>query len=121
MASIIEDLTRTLRTGVGAWSSLLLVVVLGVAFIIAYVLWKRGTKSYQKRTMQVQPFLSGNSLAEPDEGHVGADNLLWGFTHALRNYYDMMEKGHTGSLNDYAAWFVLVFAFILIVITVGGA
>ena len=121
MAGLIEDITRTLRTGVGAWSSLIFIVVLVVAFLMAYVFWKRGNQNYQKRTMQVQPFLSGNALPDPEEAHLGADNLLWGFTHALRNYYDVMEKGHTGSLNDYAAWFVLVFAFLLIVVTVGGA
>jgi len=121
MTDIIDELTRTLESGFGSWSSLLLVLVLVVAFVLVYLFWRTGNQNYQKRTMQAQPFLAGNALSSLEEGHVPADNLFWGFRHALRNYYEVVEKVHTGSLNDYAAWFVLVLAFMLIVITIGGA
>ena len=121
MTNIIEKLTEGLKSGFGAWSSLVLVLVFLVAFLLVYIIWKKGNQSYQKRTMQVQPFLSGNALEDPEDGHVPADNLFWGFKHALRDYYKLAEEAHTGSLNDYAAWFVVVFAIMLIAITLGGA
>ena len=113
-------LITTLKTGAGYWSSLLLLVVMALCFLLAFWVRKQGNHDYHKRTMQTQPFISGNALSNPEDGHIGADNLFWGFTHALRHYYELAEAAHTGRVNDYAGWFVLVLAFLMIII-VGGA
>ncbi|HID71987.1 MAG TPA: hydrogenase [Thermoplasmata archaeon] len=121
MEDFLKELASSLKSGFGFWNPLLILLAFGVALLIVYYFWRTGNQSYQRRTMQTQPFFSGNALPDPVKGHVPADNLFWGFKHALRGYYQLAERAHNGLLNDYAAWFVVVFAFILIAITMGGA
>ncbi len=115
-----EDLVEPLWSQVGFWSSFAFLFVFLLAGGIAYLIWnKHNLKPSMKelKTDLTLPFVSGNAI-DP-EAHVGGDNLFWGFTQALKLYYDPVEKAHTGSLNDYAAWFIFVLAIMLIVI-VGG-
>ncbi|PJB21233.1 MAG: hydrogenase, partial [Euryarchaeota archaeon CG_4_9_14_3_um_filter_38_12] len=66
-----------------------------------------------------KPFLSGNPEPEKENVHIRAGNLFWGFTEALKDYYTPAVKEHTGIVNDYVYWFVIVLAVLFIIIGVG--
>jgi len=39
---------------------------------------------------------------------------------ALKGYYDPLVKIHTGDINDYSGWIVIMTAIILIIVEVRG-
>ena len=49
---------------------------------------------------------------------VGGGDLFWGLKHNFRHYFNVMDKAHSGIVNDYALWTVcaaalfIVYAFI---------
>jgi hypothetical protein len=111
-------LVTPLLTGYGVWNPVVWLVAFAAAFIIVYLLWKRGESSYKKGTEQERPYLSGN--AEPEKGavHIRASNLYWGYLQALKGYYDVLVPLHTGVLTDYMIWFVAVTALLLVIVGV---
>jgi hypothetical protein len=105
----------TLETGHGVWNALYWLLSLAILFLIVYVLYSRGEKTVKTSKDQGRPFLAG-SVTSKEKTHVRASNVYWGFTEALKAYYTSTRKGHTGTINDYVSWFILVLAFLFIVI-----
>jgi len=108
----------TLETTSGYWNAIIFVIVFVVIALIVYIIKSTGEKAYKKNTEQTKPFLSGNPEPEKEKVHVRADNLFWGFTEALKEYYKPAVKEHTGIVNDYVHWFVIVLAVLFIIIGV---
>lgn len=107
---------ETLSTGYGSWNPLFWVFAFAIALIIGWVIWRRGESSYKKDTEQVKPYLSGNPEPEKGDVHIRAGNMYWGFTEALKGYYDILIPLHTGILTDYMLWFLGVMAVMLIIV-----
>ncbi|MEA1994184.1 MAG: hydrogenase [Euryarchaeota archaeon] len=107
----------TLETGYGAWSALYWLFGLAVIFLISYIIYSLGGKTVRSQGEKGKPFLSGNETDKKGM-HVKGSNVYWGFIEALKPYYTPLKKGHTGNINDYVGWLVVVMAAVLIL--VGG-
>ncbi|MDV0443524.1 hydrogenase [Methanorbis rubei] len=97
----------TLTTGFGVWNPLVWLCVIAVALLFSWIIWRCGESDYDEDTEQTASYLSGN--AEPAKGavHVRAGNMYWGFTAALKSYYDKLIPLHSGIVNDYVSWFLI--------------
>jgi len=103
----------TLETGHGLWSALYWLLSLAVLFLIVYFIYSSGGKTVKASGDKGKPFLSGNEMFK-EENHVKSSNIYWGFTEALKSYYTPLKGEHTGDVNDYVSWFVVVLAVVLI-------
>ena len=108
------DLFQTLQTGAGAWNPLLWLVALGVALVVALAIRSRGRKDFREGVGR-KPFISGNEEPENAGAHIPASNLYWGFTEAMKTYYQKLVPLHTGIPTDYVAWLLGVMALMLVV------
>jgi len=99
-----------LESGSGVWNPLLWVLVLGVIFLLFYGLRGLGKSTFKRGTEQTKVFLSGNQETTPEEMHVKATNLYWGFTTSMKSVYAVLRKMHSGNMSDYVLWFILVLA-----------
>ena len=99
-----------LESGSGVWNPLLWVLVLGVIFLFFYGLRGLGKSTFKRGTEQTKVFLSGNQETTPEEMHVKATNLYWGFTTSMKSVYAVLRKMHSGNMSDYVLWFILVLA-----------
>jgi len=113
-----ETLLETLKTGSGFWNPLIWITAIVVAFLIMYILRGFGKKEYKEKTDQTQSFLSGNPEYEKEQMHIKSSNMYWGFTESLKWVYDVLFRMHTGDVSDYVLWFVIVMAFLFILIGV---
>ncbi|MBC7128559.1 MAG: hydrogenase [Thermoplasmatales archaeon] len=95
-----------------AWQPIIWIISFVVIAIVAYIIRASGKADY-KGGEQEKPFLSGNE-APKEEMHIGGSNIYWGFLHSLEGYYNSMKKMHSGIINDYVSWFVLITAIIFI-------
>ncbi|MHC2995120.1 MAG: hydrogenase [Candidatus Atribacteria bacterium] len=109
-----------LETGSGFWSAIIWVIVVLVIGGIVYYIRNKGEESYKKNTEQDKPFISGNPELSKEGSHISANHIYWGFTEALKNYYTPLVKTHTGNINDYAGWIVILMVIILIIVGVNG-
>jgi Trk-type K+ transport system membrane component len=109
-----------LETGSGFWSAIIWVIVALVIGGIVYFIRNKGEESYKKNTEQDKPFISGNPELSKEDSHISASHIFWGFTEALKAYYTPLVKTHTGNINDYASWVVILMVIILIIIGVNG-
>lgn len=105
-----------LSTGYGFWNPIVWLVVIAAALIVSFIILKAGRKDYSKDTEQVKPYLSGNDEPSASDTHVRGGNLYYGFTSALKGYYDKLIPLHTGILNDYIAWFLIGLVIIFVVV-----
>ena len=108
----------TLESGSGFWNPLLWILVVSVLFLLFYGIRGFGRSTYKKGTEQTKVFLSGNKEASPEEMHVKASNLYWGFTNSMKSLYSMLRRMHTGNTSDYILWFVLVLAVLFLIMGV---
>jgi hypothetical protein len=108
----------TLESGSGFWNPILWILVLLITFLLFYGLRGFGKSTYKKGTEQTKAFLSGNKEPSPEEMHVKASNLYWGFTTSMKSLYSVLRKMHTGNTSDYILWFVLVLAVLLLILGV---
>lgn len=104
-----------LESGSGFWNPLIWVLVVAVLFLLFYGLRGFGKSSYKKGTEQTQVFLSGNQETTPEEMHVKASNLYWGFVISMKSVYAALRRMHTGNMSDYVLWFILVLAVLFLV------
>ena len=109
-----------LETGSGSWSAIVWVIVVSVIWVIVYYIRSKGEKSYKKNTEQDKPFISGNPELSKEGSHISASHIYWGFTEALKGYYNPLVKMHTGNINDYSGWIVIIAVIILIMVGVNG-
>ncbi len=104
-------------TGSGFWSPLMLVAGLAIAIVIVYIIRSRGSNKRKNSGEQAMPFFSGNR--HPEEG-IGSENLYWGFFKSMERYYEFMRKMHSGIVNDYVFWLVLLAVVMLAAMAFGG-
>ncbi len=107
--------STTLYTGSGYWNPVVWLCALALLSLIAYLFWRRGEGAYRRGTEQTKPFLSGNAEPPKEQVHLRSGHLYWGYTNALRKYYEALVPVHTGIMNDYILWFLgaLAVTFIL--------
>jgi len=108
----------TLESGSGFWNPLLWILVVSVLFLLFYGIRGFGRSTYKKGTEQTKVFLSGNKETSPEELHVKASNLYWGFTNSMKSLYSILRRMHTGNTSDYILWFVLVLAVLFLIMGV---
>jgi hypothetical protein len=101
---------EVLRTGSGFWSALVWAATALGSFLIIWLFSRAFESGYKKGTDQTDPFLSGNPPAPGQR--VTASHIYWGFVEALKGYYQPLVRAHSGIVNDYLAWAVLVGAII---------
>ncbi len=102
---------------VSGWNPLVLILLALIVGVLVYMIYRLGNHSYKETKYKREPFLSGNSPADdPDSLHIGGSNLYWGFTRALKRYFEPLVRGHTGLLNDYLYWFVITVVVIMVVL-----
>jgi uncharacterized membrane protein (DUF106 family) len=97
----------TLATGFGSWNPLIWIVVIVIALLFSWLLWKLGETNYEENTEQTAPYLSGNAEPEKEAVHIRASNMYWGFTKTLSTYYNYLIPLHSGIVNDYISWFLI--------------
>ena len=107
-----------LETVGGYWNPIVWIIVAVVTGMAVLWIRNQGEDKYQKNTGQTKPFISGNPEISKEDSHVGASHIYWGFTEALKSYYQILVKLHTGNINDYSGWIILVMAIIFIIIGV---
>ncbi len=99
------------------WSPIVLILVIILTTLVAYLFYRMGQSEFEDTEHKGEPFISGNRPPKKaGDIHVGGDNLFWGFTRALRKYFDPLIKGHTGIVNDYLYWIICTLAVVLIFI-----
>ena len=103
------------------WNPLILLLTFLILLIMAYVFRDRGQRSYKKDTAQTKIFLSGEEEPDPEQSHVKAHNMYWGFFQALKRYYDPTIRAHTGIINDYILWFVSLIALTALIVFISGS
>lgn len=102
------------------WSPIALIIALLVLLVITFIFRNRGRESYKKGTSQAQIFLSGEAPPEPEQRHVRAHHIYWGFFQALKRYYEPAMEAHTGIVNDYIIWFTSIAALTALIVFVAG-
>lgn len=107
-----------LITGYGVWNPLVWLVVIAVSFVFAFAVYRLGEKDYDKDTEQTKPYLCGNDEPAKEDVHIKGSNMYYGFTNALKGYYDKLVPLHSGIINDYVSWFLIgvVVIFVLAVV-----
>jgi hypothetical protein len=108
----------TLESGSGFWNPLLWILVVLVTFLLFYGIRGFGKSTYKKGTEQTKAFLSGNQESSPEDMHVKASNLYWGFTSSMKTLYIGLQKMHTGNTSDYILWFIIVLAVLFLIVGV---
>jgi hypothetical protein len=106
--------------GYAVWAPLIWIVALVVIGVMVLIWRNRGQKGYKKGTAQTDIFLSGAKVPSEEERHVKSENIYWGFFESLKELYDAMMKPHTGIVNDYLLWFVVILAIIIPILVVAG-
>jgi uncharacterized membrane protein YphA (DoxX/SURF4 family) len=106
--------------GYAVWAPLIWIVALVVIGVMVLIWRNRGQKGYKKGTAQTDIFLSGAKVPPEAERHVKSENIYWGFFESLKELYDAMMKPHTGIVNDYLLWFVVILAVIIPILVVVG-
>jgi len=96
------------------WNPLVWLIAFIVIAIVAYIIRAFGKKEHKKGE-QAKPFLSGVEEPSKEAVHVRGGNVYWGFVEALKGYYGAMKKMHSGRVNDYVAWFVVIASILFVV------
>ena len=107
-----------IESGSGVWHALVFTVSFLTITLAVYILSRLLFSRKHKKGAQQKAFFSGNEI--PEDTHLAASNLYWGFTTTLKRYYDKVIPEHTGNINDYIGWFVIVAAIIMMVLAIGG-
>ncbi len=97
-----------LETGYGYWSPVIWLVSLIVIAVLILFLRSLGKKDYKKEGGKDEEFFSGNE--PPEEGFRGD---YWGFFEVFERYYKYMKKMHSGLINDYMLWFLVVLVLVV--------
>lgn len=102
------------------WVPIVWVAALVVIGVIVLAWRNRGQKSYKKGTAQTDIFLSGIKVPPEEQRHVKAENVYWGFFEALKGFYSVLMRPHTGVVNDYILWFVALVAVAILILVLGA-
>jgi hypothetical protein len=113
-------MTAILESGYTFWNPIIWIIVFIVVMVMVYFFRRRGQKGYKKGTDQTQIFLCGEEVPEEEQRHIRVGNIYWGFFETLKEYYNFILKPHTGIINDYILWFVVVTAISAIILLIAG-
>ena len=103
---------------ISSWSPvvylILFVTVLAAACIV--ILASSGDRGRvvevtDKDALKHSNFFSGE---EPVYSHVSGSDMLWGYKHNFKAYYNIMDKIHTGRMTDYCSMVVIAAAVIIV-------
>ncbi|MBC7080916.1 MAG: hydrogenase [Thermoplasmatales archaeon] len=94
------------------WEPIIWIISFVIITITVYIIRAIGRVDYRGGEEE-KPFLSGME-APKEKMHISASNVYWGFIDALKGYYNSMKKIHSGVINDYVSWFMLITAIIFI-------
>lgn len=102
----------------GVWNPILFIVFLSIVGFISYLIyrWGEGDVSPEKGS---KPFLSGNPEISKEAHRMSGSNLYWGLFESMEKYYELMKKMHSGLINDYIFWFLLVIVALFLIL-IGG-
>jgi multicomponent Na+:H+ antiporter subunit D len=106
--------------GLAYWNPLIWLLGFVVLTGGVYIFRSRGQKKYKKGTAQTEIFLSGEQPPDVEQRHIKAHNIYWGFFETLAGYYDRNIRAHTGIVNDYVMWLVVVIAITAVILFVVG-
>ncbi|MBN1896237.1 MAG: hydrogenase [Candidatus Aenigmarchaeota archaeon] len=109
-------MTGMIFTPAGYWNPIVWVAVVIIASVIVFMLRSTGRKTFKNGAQQI-PFYSGN---EAPRGHIKASNMYWGFFESLEKYYIWLRKMHTGIINDYVYFLVIVIVILMAALALGG-
>jgi hypothetical protein len=109
-------MTGALLTGYGVWTPAVWILVMIVALFFSYLIRRCGEDDYDEGTEQTKPYLSGNDEPSKSGVHIRGGNLYWGFTAALKGYYDRLIPLHSGIVNDYVSWFLIGLLAVFVVV-----
>jgi len=105
--------TNILKTGTGFWNPLLGLGFFLFIILLIYLIRSQGEKKNKENTEQTFPFFAGNLASRKS---LRVSNIYWGFFEALKKYYGYLKAFHTGIINDYIYWLVLVLVILLAVL-----
>ena len=105
-----------LETRFGTWSPLAWAFAMLVALGLVFLLRAFGRGDPPSKGEAKTPFVSANPVEKPEDLHIPASHLYWGFLHAMRRYYRRMNVFHSGILSDYVLWFLLGLGVVFIVL-----
>jgi len=98
-----------------SWGPIEFTAAAALLIFLVYAASRLLFNTKHKKGLQQKPFLGGNDAEAP---HYAAGNLYWGFTNALGRYYKAVVPLHSGSINDYIAFFMMTAAVLLILTAV---
>jgi len=104
--------------GLAYWNPLIWLLGFVVLAAVVYIFRSRGQKKYKKGTAQTEIFLSGEEPPDVEQRHIKAHNIYWGFFETLKGYYDRTIRTHTGIVNDYIMWLVVLIAITAVILFV---
>jgi hypothetical protein len=104
-----------LETGEGFFAPIIFIAFAILVGIAVLVLRSFGKKGFVYSKEKASCFFSGNIADE--ESRVKASDYFWGFFEAMKPYYRLIIKMHTGIINDYVFWFVVVASLLLLVLS----
>jgi len=111
---MIESLFETLVTGGGYWNPIVFIIAFGIVDVITLIIYRAGEGDYTSE-LGGKPFLSGNPEISKENSHIAGGNLYWGLVEGLDEFYTVMKKMHTGIINDYIIWYLVVLVIVLFI------
>lgn len=109
-----------LESGLSLWNPLILIVALVIVWLLVLYFRSRGRNSFKSGTEQAKIFLSGEDVPEAAKRNLKSSNVYWGFLETMKGYYEVVVKQHTGVINDYIFWFILLVAVSTIILLAVG-
>jgi len=105
------------ETGAGNWAPVVLVAAAAIVLVIVFLIRSRGNSKARKLSDQSQPFFSGNLAPEEN---IASSNLYWGFFESMKGYYGIAKRLHSGIVNDFVFWLILLALVLLVSIALEG-
>jgi len=104
-------------TGFGDWDVYACISFFLIAGGLVFLIRSLGRKDYKQGSDQDEIFFGSNPVPEDGEDlKVPASSAYWGYTQALKPFYDVLVGFHTGIATDYAGWYILVTALVALLI-----
>jgi hypothetical protein len=104
-------------TGFGYWDVYAWILFFLISGGMVYLIRSLGRKDYKRDTDQDEIFFGSNPVPEDGEAlKVPASSAYWGYTKALKPFYDILVGLHTGIATDYAGWYILITAMVAVLI-----
>ncbi len=93
-----------ITTGMGSWSPLVFLICVAFIAAVVQIIRSLGEGGFRREEDKAEAFFSGGKI--PIKNRV--TDVYWGFFEAMGRYYGWMKRIHSGIVNDYVYWFVLL-------------